>query len=605
MPGQNDYITPERAITLAGLFRARVENSPEAVAYRSFDRHTKVWHDSSWGAMAIQVGRWQAALQKEDLHPGDRIGLMLPNGPEWISCDQAALGLGVVTVPLYTNDRPENVAYIVREAGIKVLMVEGHRQWVGLRQASDGLPSVRRIVCVNTVRPQDLSEDPRLIELSGWLTGLDGRLQTIEASTDDLATIVYTSGTTGRPKGVMLSHNNILQNAYAAATCAMFTPQDVFLSFLPLSHALERTAGYYMSVMVGAQTAFARSVQQLGEDLRSVRPTVLISVPRIYEMVYARIKTGLEGKSAVTRRLFDWTLTLGWRQFQYQQGRGAWGLSLMLSPLLNRLLASKVVGVLGGRLKFAICGGAALPPDVGRFFISLGVPLFQGYGMTEASPVVSVNRPQDNIPDSIGLPLPGVNVKLGRKDELLTRSSSVMLGYWNDARATRDSVDEDGWLHTGDQARIDDRGHIFITGRLKDIIVLANGEKVPPVDMEMAIGADPLFAQTMVVGEAKPYLVALTVLDPGHWRALAEELALDPRAQTSLTSKQAIKAALRRIADQLREFPGYAQIRRVSLSLQPWTVEEGLLTPTQKIKRTQILMRFANEVERMYAGRAL
>jgi long-chain acyl-CoA synthetase len=314
---------------------------------------------------------------------------------------------------------------------------------------------------------------------------------------------------------------------------------------------------------------------------------------------------GLERKSALTHRLFDWTLKLGWRRFQYQQGRAAWGFSLLVCPLLNRLLASKIVGVLGGRLKFAICGGAALPPDVGRFFISLGVPVFQGYGMTEASPVVSVNRPHDNIPDSIGLPLPGVDVKLSHNDELLTRSPSVMLGYWNNEQATRDCVDEDGWLHTGDQARIDDQGHIFITGRLKDIIVLANGEKVPPADMEMAIGADPLFAQIMVVGEAKPYLVALTVLDPGHWRSLAEELSLDPLSEASLTSKQAVKAVLARIAKQLRKFPGYAQIRRVSLSLQPWTVEAGLLTPTQKIKRAQILIRFAEEVEQMYTGRAL
>lgn len=604
MPGHNAYITPQRAVTLAGLFRARVNHSPEAVAYRHYDRLTKTWRNRGWAAMATEVGRWQSALQDEDLHLGDRIGVMLPNGPEWITCDQAALGLGLVTVPLYTNDRPDNVAYIVREAGIKVLLVEGQRQWKALRQASDGLPTVRRIVCVNAVK-KNMSEDPRLLELSSWIKGLDGRLQTIDASTDDLATIVYTSGTTGRPKGVMLSHNNILQNAYAAASCAMFTPQDVFLSFLPLSHTLERTAGYYMSVMVGAQTAFARSVQQLGEDLRSVKPTVLISVPRIYEMVYARVKMGLERKSALTHRLFDWTLKLGWRRFQYQQGRAAWGFSLLVCPLLNRLLASKIVGVLGGRLKFAICGGAALPPDVGRFFISLGVPVFQGYGMTEASPVVSVNRPHDNIPDSIGLPLPGVDVKLSHNDELLTRSPSVMLGYWNNEQATRDCVDEDGWLHTGDQARIDDQGHIFITGRLKDIIVLANGEKVPPADMEMAIGADPLFAQIMVVGEAKPYLVALTVLDPGHWRSLAEELSLDPLSEASLTSKQAVKAVLARIAKQLRKFPGYAQIRRVSLSLQPWTVEAGLLTPTQKIKRAQILIRFAEEVEQMYTGRAL
>jgi long-chain acyl-CoA synthetase len=375
----------------------------------------------------------------------------------------------------------------------------------------------------------------------------------------------------------------------------------VFLSFLPLSHTLERTAGYYLAMLLGGEVAYARSITQLAQDLEVIRPTVLISVPRIYERVYGRIQDGLEQKSPLARKLFDLAVRVGWRRFERAQGRAGWHPELLLWPLLDRLVAQKIVDKLGGRLAVAISGGAALSPNIARVFIGLGVPLYQGYGLTETSPVVCVNRPESNVPASIGQPMPGIEVKIGDDDELLTRSRCVMRGYWKNEAATRAIIDADGWLHSGDKVRRDERGHYTIIGRIKDIIVLSNGEKVPPTEMESAILLDPLFEQVMLVGEGKPYLAALTVLNEAHWQAFAASLNIDPHQTAALTEPRVLKALTQRVAAHLKHFPGYAQIRRLHPEITPWTIENGLLTPTLKIKRNLILERYRAAIEAMYA----
>lgn len=553
--------------------------------------------------MAKEVGRWQQALEKEGLKPGERVAIMAKNCREWVVFDQAALGLGLVTVPLYTDDRPDNAAYIINSADVKLLVVEGKRQWRRLQTVKEKLAHLQRIVSIHTIEEEDEPEDPRLIALSEWIFGLEGPLHSRESDRLELATIVYTSGTTGRPKGVMLSHDNILFNAWGASRCAVVNHTDRFLSFLPLSHMLERTGGYYMPMLVGAEVAFARSVNQLADDLKTQQPTVLISVPRIYEKVYGKIMSGLKKQSNLKQWMFHTAVDIGWRKFLFQQGRGKRHPSLLLWPLFNKLVASKVMAALGGKLRLAVCGGAAMPPEIARVFTGLGLPLLQGYGLTETSPVICVNRPESNIPESIGKAMEGIEVRIGPQQELLSRSRSVMLGYWDNEKATRDTIDKDGWLHTGDQARIDEYGHLYITGRIKEIIVLGNGEKVPPNDMEMAITMDPLIEQVMVLGEGRSYLAALMVLEPTEWKKLAKTLGVDPKDPDSLKQRFVEKAVLAKAAAQLAAFPGYAQIRRAQLLLTPWTVDDGLLTPTLKMKRPQITTRFKEEIESLYRGR--
>ena len=594
-----DIITPENAGTLAGLFRERVRRTPDACAYRHYDRQGRCCC-STWSDTAALAARWQEAMRAEGLQPGDRVAIMLRNCLDWVLFDLAALGLGLVTVPLYVNDRPDNFAMIIRETESRILLIEGVDQWERIRRVSDRLDSLQRIVSLTRACTQEC--DLRLALLTDWLPGSTASYDAGTSSPESPASIVYTSGTTGNPKGVMLSHANILANAYAGVSRVPVYPEDQFLSFLPLSHTLERTVGYYIPIMTGACVAHVRSLEELPDDLAAIRPTVIISVPRVFERIHSRITGKMAAGPRWQRRLFDLTLSVGWRRFLHSQGRGEWSLLFLLWPLLDRLVAAKIMNALGGRLRLTISGGAPLSPEIARFFISLGLQLLQGYGLTETAPVVSVNSPSDNRPETVGQPLPGVEVTLGADSELLVRGQNVMSGYWRNPDATAKVIDERGWLHTGDQASITSSGHVIITGRLKDIIVLANGEKIAPAELEMAICSDRLFEQCFVVGEGRPYLSALLVLDDAEWPRLARTLGVDAAQEAVLESKVVEEALLERIAPLLARFPGYARIRRVHAGLTPWKVRDGLITATLKLRRKQLLERFGDDVAKLYEG---
>ncbi len=550
--------------TLCDLFSERVRATPEACAYRQF--HGGQWIEWSWEDIGREVARWQTALAREGLAPGDRVALCLHNRVEWVLFDQAALGLGLVDVPLYFDDRPDNMAFCLNDAGVRLLLLEDGAQWTPLKAAAK---TVQRVVCLANAP----AGDARAVDLREWLPAAVGEavLRRSPAQAGDLATIVYTSGTTGRPKGVMLSHRNILSNVMAAFRALPADPRDSFLSFLPLSHMFERTCGYYYAILAGAKTIYARGIKELAEDLETERPTLLIAVPRIFERIYARLQEQMPPGS-LKRRLFERAVDIGWKRFQ---GLAGWRENL-LWPIFRLLVAKKLHRRLGGRIRLIVVGGAPFAPEYARVFIGLGLPIIQGYGLTEAAPVLTANRPGDNDPLSVGRALEGIELKCAENGELLARGPNIMLGYWNNPAATTAVIDKDGWLHTGDLARIVG-GRVYITGRLKEIIVLSNGEKVPPVDLEQAIQVDPVFEQVMVVGEGRPKL-GLLVVSP-----LTDEAELCARANRLL-----------------KDFPGYAKIYHIARVEGPWSVENGLLTPTLKLKRPEIEKRYAKQIEAMY-----
>ena len=593
-------ISVEEAGTLDGLLRERIKRTPDAVAYRDFNTHHGNWRDYTWGQINHQVARWQAALVKDGLKAGDRVGVMLRNSPEWVIFDQAAMGLGLVVVPLYTQDRPDNVAYILNDSGCKVLLFGTNEQWQTFNEVRAQLTGLVRILTVESL--PGAPDDPRLLDVEHWLTEPGGETQHVSRDANALATIVYTSGTTGRPKGVMLSHMNILSNAYAGLRRLTVQQSDSFLSFLPLSHTFERTCGYYLTIMCGATVTYSRGIPQLAEDLGVIRPTLLISVPRIYARIWGAIRAKLDEGSLLKKKLFMTAVDVGYARFEHAQGRGPWQASFLLWPVLNALVASKVLARLGGRMRAAMSGGAALPPDISRIFIGLGLPVLQGYGLTETSPIACANSPEDNLPASVGTTVDGVEVKIGENNALLIKGPNVMMGYWNNEAATKAMIQADGWLNSGDTARIDEKGHVFITGRIKEIIVLSNGEKLPPVDMENAILRDPLFEQVMMLGEAKPYLSLIAVLNGEHWKTLAAEKGWNAGDAALLRGKDAEKVIAERVAAQMKQFPGYAQVRRVMVTLEPWTMDNGLLTPTLKLKRPKVMEKYGVEIEQLYAG---
>jgi long-chain acyl-CoA synthetase len=588
-------VTPQDS--LATAFARRVALSPDSPAYLEHDAASRSWKAHTWAQTARMVGRVRAGLAAEKLAPGERVAIMLRNSKEWVWFDQGALAQGLVTVPVYVDDRPDNIAYCLNDAGARLLVVEGEEHLKRLAEVRAALPGVVRIIAVRKV---DLPGDPVARTLADWLPEEPAAGPPLAVDGGSLATIVYTSGTTGRPKGVMLSHQNVLQNVLSGLGGIDVFTGDVFLSFLPLSHMFERTVGYYLTMVAGSQVAFARSIPHLAEDFRTVRPTAIVSVPRIYERLHATIQAQLQDTSEARRRLFEFARRTGWDLFQWRQGRGPWKPAFLLWPMLRALVAAKLLDRLGGRLRIAVSGGAALNPQIARTFIGLGLPICQGYGLTEAAPVVSVNRLERNDPASIGGVLPGIEVAFGDNGVLLVRGPNVMMGYWNNPEATAGVMRAGGWLDTGDQARLED-GLLYITGRIKEIIVMSNGEKVPPVDMELAIQLDPLLDQVLVVGEGKPFLGALVTLDMDEWARVAEAAGLpaDPHGEAR---ERAEKFVLARIASQVHAFPGYAQVRRVALLAGKWTVDNGLLTPTLKPKRATILELHRDRLAEIYRG---
>lgn len=598
-----DYIHSSEACHLSGLLRCRVVRTPEKVAYRQYEITTKSWQSFTWGQIGDEVNRWRNALGDFDLNCGDRVALMHRNSVEWIVFEQAALSLGLVVVPIYFRDTAGNAAYILGDSESRLLLVEKSQLWREIAKHRDLFPNLETVVALDT--QPDADQGLRALHADDWLQQTKPKSpEKLEA--DDLATIVYTSGTTGRPKGVMLSHRNILSNAEAITDAVPAYREDVFLSFLPLSHMLERTGGYYYPMMTGSEVVFARSVETLGQDLKQIHPTVLISVPRMFERAYTRIETSLKQQSRLKQHLFELTKEIGWERFEAQQGRGQKPAlrRQVLWPLLRMLVVKKILHQLGGRLRVTISAGGRLDEHIAQCFLGFGLPLLQGYGLTEASPCVSGNLAEDNVPESVGPPLPGVKLRIGKNNELLVAGPGIMRGYWRLPEATAKTIDADGWLHTGDIAEIVN-GKIFIRGRIKDILVTSTGEKIPRADLELAISRNPLFDQVIVIGEGKPFLCALIVVPQDSWLKFSGELGKDPNSPLSLSSKESKAEVLARINAQLKDFPSYARVRDVYLTLEPWTVENDLMTSTQKLRHAKITEHFKEIVEKFYAGHGL
>ena len=548
---------------IAQLF-ARHQGTPDHALYRHFEGDA--WADVGVAEIARRIGRWQAAFRREGLAPGERVALCARNGINWVAIDQAALGLGLVVVPLYVDDNPDNVAWCVDHATARLLIVESSQIAANLVNLADAQYRLPPIVVLN---PDD---GERLATAATFLPATGDDVVVRDLPDDTLATICFTSGTSGRPKGVMLSHGNILANVEQCRLTGMARTDDLFLSILPLSHMFERTCGYYLPLALGAKVAYCRGIAQIADDLVSQAPTVMFAVPRIFERFHARIEQALAA-APFKRKLFAECVARGYR---VATGKGSW-LDHLVAPVLRRIVGAPVLARLGGRLRLAVVGGAALDPELARTFIGLGLPMLQGYGMTEASPVISVNRDDDNVPESVGPPLPGVEVRLAENNELLARGANIMLGYWRNPEASRAALMDGGWLRTGDIAEIKD-GKIYIRGRAKDILVLSNGEKLPPQDVEFAILRDPIFEQVMLVGEGRPYPVLLAV------------------------SKETDEAKLLERANaQLKHFPGWVRVRRVIRLSEPWSVDNGLLTPTLKLKRPLLTQKLAREIDAAYA----
>ena len=479
--------------TLDQFVPARAKIAPHTEALRQFDRRSNTWERISYRDLYERIQQWRRAFSKLGLKRGDRIAILLPNGVDAICCDQAVLANGYVPVPLHAIDTAGSSAFIIADSQATVLVTNRQSRWDSIYLTHTVMPDLRNVIFTEESAPEPRQDGVHHWDLESWLATGHGVEELPEPPTeDDLAAIVYTSGTTGRPKGVMLTHKNVVSNVINTLKTVSPKPGDVFLSFLPLSHTFERMAGYYLALGMGCTIVFTRSIQQLAEDFRIVRPNVIISVPRIYERIFAKVQNKLARESGFVRFMFNWAVDVGWRRFCNKYGLPAQrgGMTLLdplIWPILERLVSKTLLNQFGGQLRIAISGGAALNAKVAKAFCGLGLPIIQGYGMTESSPIIAGNSLTYNHPSTVGKPLPQTQVRLGEDNEIQVKSPSVMKGYWNRPQATREAFTEDGWLKTGDVGEFDHEGFLRIVGRIKEIIVTSTGEKVPPADLELAI----------------------------------------------------------------------------------------------------------------------
>jgi len=589
---------PNHEITCPGLEQVTQANclsdllfhSPTAWLERPALR--KRLEDGSWYGLnritvqqrVLRLATW---LESQGIKPGDRVGVLGHNSIEWFISDFAILRLGAVTVPAYFTDPTESVEYVFKDAECKVVLVEPGEQ----QEKLTGL-DIKVIPFSGAAESVDsISRDEKWD--SGPTVATPGR--------DTLATLIYTSGTTGNPKGVMLTHGNLLSDTAAGLGGVAIFPEDVFLSFLPVSHAFERTVGHFLVVSSGAEIAYAEDVTTLMRDMPEVKPTVMISVPRLYEKIYAGVNTKMEA-SAVKKLLFDKAQALGMERFKLRQkGGDLEGVKAFLWGVLDHLVNAKLRDKMGGNLRLFISGGAALSPAIARFLLAADIIVLPGYGLSETSPVLSVNTLERIKPETVGRALPGVEIKQLEDGELLVRGPMVMQGYWNRPEATKEILDDDGWLHTGDMVDIDDEGFIKIVDRKKEIMVLSNGENVPPAIIEQHLAQDRVILQSLVIAENRPHVAALIVPDmeglasawkKSHGGRLPDDWKTNPVMQQWM---------LKRMQGDEHDLPSYMQVKRFAFVDDEWTQANGMLTPTLKVKRRMICQLHASEIERLFS----
>ena len=592
-------MTGQRASSLTSLFfdqAARQGDKPFLWAKHPGADGKLQYRSLSWRETAEKVNALARGLLRLGLERGDRVCLVAENRPEWLIADLAIMAAGGVSVPAYvTNGVPEH-QHVLSNSGARFAIVST------AALAAKLLPAAARADVAHVIALEPLRHDQTAtFELQSWDAVLEmGRSSTAELpalARTDLACIIHTSGTGGAPKGVMLSHGAILANCEGARVLleAIGLGHEVFLSFLPLSHSYEHTAGLYVPIMVGAEVYYAEGIDSLATNMAETHPTIMTAVPRLYETMQGRILRGLERAKPLQRKLFFRAVTLGRKAIETPGDMTL--LEKLENWLLGLLVRRKVRARFGGRLKAFVSGGAPLNPEVGLFFTALGVNILQGYGQTESAPVISCNFPDSMKMDTVGPPLPGVEVKIAEDGEILVRGELVMQGYWNEPKATAEAI-RDGWLHTGDIGLIDEKGRLKITDRKKDIIVNSGGDNISPQRVEGFLTLEPEIAQAMVIGDKKPYLVALIVPDETALKDWASETGKsEAEALADPAFKAKIGEAVKRATANLSVIE---RVRHFALADEPFAIANQELTPSLKIRRHIIKVRYGERLESLY-----
>jgi len=598
--------TPVPESTLAILFLDAVERYGDAAAFQRFVSEG-VLEDISYREALTTVKRVGAGLEALGVTRGDRVAILAENRPEWAMADYGCLCAGVVDVPVYATLTAPQVAYVLEDSGAKLVFASTEDQMLKALEAAEGCSQHIEVVVFDA--PETIPDGVVVWEdflavaqerADGWADD-EFRRRSTRAAPSDIATILYTSGTTGDPKGVMLTHNNVASNVLAAHMVLEIGEADNTISFLPLSHILQRMVDY-LFFWTGCRIAYPRSIQTLIEDMGVVRPTVVVSVPRIYEKIY----NGVMDARGIKKAIIDWAVAVADRVADLRlAGREPKGLLALQYGLADRLVFSKVKAAVGGRLEFFVSGGGPLAPALNRFFYSIGLTILEGYGLTETSPVTNVNTVEHFRIGTVGLPVASTEVKIADDGEILIRGPQVMKGYYNKPEATAEVIDAEGWFATGDIGELDADGYLKITDRKKDLIVTAGGKNVPPKPIENRLKTHALVEQVIMLGDRRPYCVLLVVPAFAALEAWARDQGIARSDPAGLCADERVVAHVEsELFGMLGELASFERPKKIALLAEELTIENGFLTPTLKVKRRVVREKLSDVIDALYEDEA-
>ena len=562
------------------------------------------WKDISYGELGDKVRLVAQGLASLGISKGDKVALLSENRPEWGMSDFGIQATGALVVPIYPTLISKQIEYILQNSGAKISIVSNAEQADKITPLFQSLPELELIVMMDD---DNKSSNDKIISFSELLekgksygesneNWYQENLDNIDIN--DVMTIIYTSGTTGEPKGVLLTHKNLLSNIEGVTEIIPLSENDKFLSFLPLSHVFERMGGNFLPYAIVATVAFAESIEKVADNMGEVHPTVMTSVPRLYEKMHTKINVAVEAGSPVKRKLFRWAFKVG-DEFQKASKSGNVGAGLKFKHgLAAKLVFSKIETRLGGKLRFFISGGAPLSKEIGEFFSYAGITIIEGYGLTETSPVICAGRLDSIVFGTVGPPLNNVELKIAEDGEILSRGPHIMAGYYNNEEATKEVIDDDGWFHTGDIGELDDAGRLKITDRKKNILVTAGGKNIAPAPIESLLIMSPLIEQVLLIGDRRKFISALIAPD---FQNLSTAVGDENSSPEELVKNPAVLKIMEEEIDRLLvDLPSYEKVKQFILLPRLLTIKNGEITPSLKIKRKIVIEKFAGQIDAMY-----
>lgn len=594
IPEMFDKLTKRFASSTRPMLMVKRDNEWRGISYAEVRRNAEL---TAYGLASLGI------------ESGDRVSIISENRPEWAYSDQAIAMLGAICAPIYPTMTPKQNEYIFNDAGVKAVIVSNQFQLNKVLKTLDAVPTLQHIIVMN----ENIDADaPNVMTFSALMSRgaeferqhpahLDESRKKIKP--DDLLTLIYTSGTTGNPKGAMLTHWNLCSNILDASTYIKIEEGDVLLSFLPLSHSFERMAGNYTAMACGATIAYAESIETVQANLTEVRPNIITTVPRLFERMHSRIMKAVDAAPPLRKKLFFWSLGVGKKIAAARKAKRLAPIVRMQHALADKLVLSKIREKLGGRMKFMVSGGAALSKEFGEFFEAIGIVIIEGYGLTETSPVITANMLNNYKFGSVGKPIPNVEVKIAPDGEICARGPNIMKGYWNLPHLTAEVIDNEGWFHTGDIGMIDEEGFVHITDRKKHLFVSSGGKNIAPQPIENLFLSSKFIEQFVLIGDKRMFCTALVVPDFDALKEYARAAGVPFNFNHDLVKNPIIYRLIEEEVDKIqKDLANFERVRKFILLAKPFTIEDGEMTPTLKIKRKVVEEKYADVIDGMYRG---